>query len=114
VGRTKEDGSPVSARAALLQALCSGAGYGLELIDRVKERTGGLVKLHQGSIYPALRAMEREGLLESFERSEADEARGGRPRRYYRLTAEGRLAANDDRKVFSGFLAGWQLGMEDG
>ena len=104
----------MTARAALLQALCSGPGYGLELIERVKDRTGGQVSLHQGSIYPALRAMEREGLLESYQRSEASEVRGGRPRRYYRLTAEGRQAATRDREVFAGFIAGWTLGLEGG
>lgn len=110
--KANEGGSPVTTRAALLQALCGGPGYGLELIDRVEQRTG--MKLHQGSIYPALRAMEREGLLESYERSEALDERGGRPRRYYQLTAEGRRAAHDDRKVLAGFVTGWVLGLEGG
>ena len=46
---------PVSTKAALLQALIRGEGYGLDLIDRVKERTKGKVKIHQGNVYPALR-----------------------------------------------------------
>ena len=48
--------TPITAKAALLQALIEGEGYGLELIERVRTRTHGRVKLHQGSIYPALRA----------------------------------------------------------
>jgi PadR family transcriptional regulator PadR len=114
MSKGSEGGSPVTARAALLQALCSGPGFGLELIDRVEQRTDGRVKLGQGSIYPALRAMEREGLLESYECAEASAERGGRPRRYYRLTAEGQRAAREDLEVFSGFVAGWQLSSEAG
>lgn len=33
--------APLNAKAALLQALVSGPGYGLELIQRVAEQTGG-------------------------------------------------------------------------
>jgi PadR family transcriptional regulator PadR len=99
--------SPVTAQAALLQALISEPGYGLELIDRVAERTGGRVKLHQGSIYPALRAMVREGLIETYE-ADPLPSRGGRPRTYYKITAEGRKVARSDSKVFAvfGALAG--------
>lgn len=89
---------PITARAALLHVLISGDGYGLDLIGRVREATGGRVELHQGSVYPALAQLEREGLLESYD-GETTHARGGRPRRYYRLTAEGRKAAREVRKA---------------
>lgn len=84
---------PVTARAALLQALLDGPGYGLELTERIAARTNGRVALRDGSVYPALRAMEREGLLRSWESAPLPD-RGGRPRRYYELTAEGRRAAH--------------------
>ena len=95
----------IPAQAALLQALVRGDGYGLELIERVKERTGGKVALHQGSVYPALRKLEREGLVESYE-GESVADRMGRPRIYYRLTAEGVRAAAEQRETFLGFF-GW-------
>jgi PadR family transcriptional regulator PadR len=89
---------PVNAKAALLQALTSGQGYGLELIDRVAEKTQGKIRLHEGSVYPALRALEREGLIGSH-RSDPLPERGGRPRRYYELTAEGRRVATQQQKT---------------
>lgn len=92
---------PISAKAALLQALVSGPGFGLELIARVKERTKGAIALHQGSVYPALRALEREGLLRSWE--EPPPPQGGPPRRFYELTAEGRKAALRDQEIFAVF-----------
>ena len=94
---------PVNAKAALLQALIRGEGYGLDLIDRVKERTKGKVKLHQGNVYPALRDLEREGLLKSYESDPLPE-RGGRPRRYYKLTAAGQRAATQDRDAVAGLF----------
>jgi PadR family transcriptional regulator PadR len=95
--------SPLTAKTALLQALISGPSFGLDLIDRVEARTKGQVRLHQGSVYPALRDMEREGLVESYEGETVPE-RGGRPRRYYRITAEGRRAALVQKKAIMGLL----------
>jgi PadR family transcriptional regulator, regulatory protein PadR len=94
---------PVSAKAALLQALLDGPSYGLELIARVQERTKGKIKLGDTSTYPALRSMEREGLLKSWEGEPLPE-RGGRPRRYYELTAEGRRAATGDKETVAGLF----------
>lgn len=94
---------PVNAKAALLQALIRGEGYGLQLIERVKEHSGGTVKLHQGNTYPALRELEKEGLVKSWEADPAPE-RGGRPRRYYRLTAAGQRAATQHAATVAGLF----------
>lgn len=93
----------IDPRTALLQSLTFGDGYGLELIKRLKERTAGKVVLGQGSTYPALRSLEREGLAESYEGEPLAE-RGGRPRVYYRLTEKGRRAAAECRKAILGLL----------
>lgn len=95
--------TPITTQAALLQALIRGPGYGLELIDRVKEATGGQVFLLEGAIYPALRAMEADGLVESWQTEPLPE-RGGRPRRYYKLTAEGARKAMEQRAGLAGLL----------
>lgn len=87
-------------KMALLQALMSAPGYGLQLIERIQGRTGGRLKLFQGSVYPALRALESDGLVESYD-AETAAGRGGRPRRYYRITAEGRRVARDDQRAAS-------------
>jgi PadR family transcriptional regulator PadR len=97
----------LSARTAILQALIRGASYGLELIDRVRDHSGGVINLRQGSVYPTLRELERDGLVRSWEDNPLPE-RGGRPRRYYELTAEGlRVAREENRTLleFAGSLA---------
>ena len=90
-------------RTALLQVLIDGPGYGLELAGRVEDRSRGAVSPGQGALYPALRTLERAGLVRSWESDPLPE-RGGRPRRYYELTAEGRRAAREERKVLVAFL----------
>lgn len=88
----------VTAKTALLQALISGPGYGLELIRRVRARSNGVLNLSQGSVYPALRNLEAEGLVR---RSEARPCprRGGRPPAVYQLTREGLQVAQEGRRT---------------
>jgi PadR family transcriptional regulator PadR len=90
-------------RTAVLQALMSKEGYGLEIIDRVREMTKGKVVLMQGRVYPLLRDLEAEGLLRSYDGPPLAE-RGGRPRRYYELSAEGRRVARQEAAALVGLL----------
>lgn len=70
------------APALVLSALSRGARYGLEIIDR----TG----LSSGTVYPALRRLEADGLVLGEWEEDEDARDAGRPaRRYYRLTPEG-------------------------
>jgi PadR family transcriptional regulator PadR len=94
---------PVTPKTALLQALLKGDSYGLELIDRVKASTKGKVVIRQATIYPALREMEADGLLKSYEGEPLPE-RGGRPRRYYKITAQGRRVAVEDTQTIAGLF----------
>jgi len=77
-------------------------GYGLELMDRVRRLTGGLVRLRMGSVYPALKALEEQELV----RGEVVPPRGsaGRPRKYYELTAAGMAAALAEREALAALL----------
>lgn len=95
--------TPISARTAILMSLMGGRGFGLEIIERVRERTNGKICLNEGSVYPALKALEREGLLRSFDGEPLPE-RGGRPRRYYELTGEGRRVAREQRAALLNLL----------
>lgn len=95
--------SPVTAKAAILSVLISGKSYGGEIIDKVRERSGGAIVLSEGNVYPTLKTMEREGLLKSFEGEPVPE-RGGRPRRFYELTGEGRRAATEQCTALVGLL----------
>lgn len=92
--------TPLSARAAILLAL-SRPGYGLQIIDRIRGQTAGRVRLRLGSVYPALRKLQGQGLVTSWE---VPASGRGRPRRYYELTLKGVAAAAAQRKALEGLL----------
>ncbi len=78
----------VTARTAILQALRQGPGYGRLLMRRVSIATGGRASLAPGSVYPALKALEKARLVRKWTVI-AGRARGGRARTYYELTVAG-------------------------
>ena len=82
----------LGAQTALLLALARGPGFGLELIADLAQRSNGLLRLNRGGAYLALRQLERQGLVHAWMRHLP---RSGRPRRYYELTPEGILRAEE-------------------
>lgn len=60
--------------------------YGYEIFQKVKELSDEKILLKDGSLYPALQKMTKDGLL-SFE----EEYIGKRVRKYYFLTAKGEM-----------------------
>jgi DNA-binding PadR family transcriptional regulator len=78
----------VTARTAVLLALRRGPGYGRELVRRIRTASGGRLRLAEGSVYPALRHLERSRLARCWE-VVPGRRRGGRSRTYYELTERG-------------------------
>jgi PadR family transcriptional regulator len=70
----------------LLAVVAEEPAYGYEMTKRL--RTRGLSIVGEGSIYPLLGRLERDGLVDTY-RAASD---GGPPRKYYRLSALGRRA----------------------
>ncbi|MGH7994681.1 MAG: PadR family transcriptional regulator [Limisphaerales bacterium] len=78
----------------VLSVLTRGESYGYELIQSVRELSGGRIEWTEGMLYPVLHWMEDKGLIES----EWREAETGRKRKYYRLHKEGRKALHEEKK----------------
>jgi PadR family transcriptional regulator PadR len=98
-----EDGQAVNKlEDAILACLRERDMYGLELIEEIPKRTNGDVKPHQGTLYTALRDLEAEGLLSSYEDGIAHPERGGRPRRYWHLEGGGRREPETGWNPFGG------------
>lgn len=70
----------------LLTVMGDGPAYGYEMTKRLGAR--GLSIVGEGSIYPLLGRLERDGLVDTH-RAASD---GGPPRKYYQLSAQGRRA----------------------
>jgi PadR family transcriptional regulator PadR len=85
--------------ALLLACLSDGSAHGYELMQRLRERSGGAFDLPEGTIYPALRRLEREGHVSSkWQDLQA------RRRRVYKLTARGQRHLRSQRDEWEGFV----------
>jgi PadR family transcriptional regulator, regulatory protein PadR len=74
--------------------------HGYAIMEALLRRSGGALDLPTGTLYPALRRLERAGYVQS-EWSTGN----GRRRRTYRLTGTGRRALADERSEWSAFTA---------
>ena len=69
----------------ILSILADDAMYGYQLVREIGNRSSGYFRLKEGTLYPALHRLERDGLIEGkWEGSLA-----GQSRRYYHITPQG-------------------------
>jgi DNA-binding PadR family transcriptional regulator len=84
----------------LLASLEAGPRHGYAIIEALRAGSGGQFDLPTGTVYPALHRLERAGLVQATW-AEA----GGRRRRVYELTADGRRALDTERGTWREFSA---------
>jgi PadR family transcriptional regulator, regulatory protein PadR len=85
--------TPLSLTSAIiLLAIANGRRYGFEIMDA----TG----LPSGTIYPALRRLEKARLIRSDWDATAASESYGPPRKYFRVTGEGKSALEAAEKRF--------------
>lgn len=70
--------------------------YGVAIKEEIEQRLGRKVSV--GAMQSALRRMEKKGYLDSRE-GESTEQRGGRPKRYFTITAYGKKALEYSKDV---------------
>lgn len=68
--------------------------YGLQISNEINRRSKGTFRFREGLLYPALRQLEKNKLVESDWRS----SNQGPRRRYYKLTTRGKKEAEKLRK----------------
>lgn len=83
-----------SLKPFVLAILAEGESYGYEVIQKARELTEGEIDWTTGSLYPLLHRLENRGLLESTWRP----AEAGPRRKYYRLTARGYKALENEKR----------------
>jgi transcriptional regulator len=78
----------------ILTALEHDPRHGLAIADRIQQRSKDILRVEQGSLYPALYRLEAQGWI----KAEWGVSDNNRRARYYRLTAAGRkqLAAETE------------------
>jgi transcriptional regulator len=75
--------------------------HGWGISQRVQQISQGALEVNQGSLYPALQRLEKDGLITS----EWGTTDNNRRARYYRLTAAGRRALGEELKDWQRFAA---------
>jgi PadR family transcriptional regulator PadR len=65
--------------------------YGYQIAKLLEDNGPDLPLMKQGTLYPVLRSLEENGLLEST----VEPSVSGPPRRYYKITSDGRSALEE-------------------
>jgi PadR family transcriptional regulator, regulatory protein PadR len=87
----------------VLPTLEQGEAHGLEILHRLQEAGCGLLRLKEGSLYPALYRLEAAGEVKAVWESEPHGRRGAR-RRIYTLTAKGQCKLDTGRAEWQQFV----------
>ncbi len=87
----------------VLSALERGEAHGLEILRRLEEAGCGLLRLKEGSLYPALYRLEQAGKVKAAWEKQPHGRRGAR-RRIYRLTSRGKRELAAGREEWREFV----------
>jgi PadR family transcriptional regulator, regulatory protein PadR len=93
---------PGALEMMILQSLRLKPMHGYALVKHIKLVSDNLLQIEEGSLYPALQRMLKEGWLDSKEGISAK----GRPTRIYRLTPAGRRHLEQEITSFEKMFAG--------
>jgi PadR family transcriptional regulator PadR len=98
----RRDLFPGALELMILQSLKFRPMHGYALVKHIKQVSDNLLQVEEGSLYPALQRLLREGLLES----EAGVSAKGRPTRIYRVTDAGLRHLEQESASFEKMFAG--------
>ena len=82
-----------SATPLVLGILADGESYGYAILKQVNDLSGGQLEWTDGLLYPLLHRLERLGHVEATWQTPV----GGRRRKYYRITEQGRAELAEQR-----------------
>jgi PadR family transcriptional regulator, regulatory protein PadR len=98
----RRDLFPGALEIMILQSLRLKPMHGYALVRHIRQVSDNLLEVEEGSLYPALQRMLREGWLEA----EAGTSAKGRPTRIYRLTEAGVRHLESEVVSFEKMFAG--------
>jgi PadR family transcriptional regulator, regulatory protein PadR len=86
----------------VLKTLSLAPMHGWGISQRVQQLSKGILEVNQGSLYPALQRLEKDGLISS----DWGTTENNRRARYYQLTAAGRRALGAELESWKRFASG--------
>ena len=78
----------------ILKSLSTGANHGYGIAQRLHQLSDDVLRVEEGSLYPALYRLEEQGLIESEWRP----TENNRKAKFYSLTRKGRKAAQEEHE----------------
>ena len=103
--RSQTDALRGSLDLLVLKTLSLEAMHGWGISQRVQQISAGELEVNQGSLYPALQRLEKEGLITS----DWGTTENNRRARYYELTPAGRRALGAELESWRRFSAALEL-----
>ena len=100
------------APVVVLEILAGGTMYGYELSETIARRSGNILTLGRGTLYPLLYNLEAKGLI----KGDWQDADSGRKRRYYSITGKGKEKLSDQKQKLEqlqqavNLVFGWRQG----
>jgi PadR family transcriptional regulator PadR len=89
----------------ILNALQHDPRHGLAIADRIQQRSQDILRVEQGSLYPALYRLEAQDWI----KAEWGVSHNNRKARYYKLTTAGRKQLAAEREHWSRITKGINL-----
>lgn len=86
----------------VLEMVCRQPTYGYELLTQLREHSGGLFTLKEGTLYPILYRLEDDGLI--IAKWSAQEGRTA-PKKMYSATGKARQEMEKRREIWHEFSA---------
>jgi len=86
----------------ILKAISLGPLHGYGILVRIELVSRDLLRVQQGSLYPALYRLEQQGVIES----QWGESENNRRAKFYRLTTAGRARLRAERKQWERLSTG--------
>ena len=93
------------APVVVLEILARGRMYGYELSQAIQQRSGDILSLGKGTLYPLLYNLEAKKLVQGkWEKTDS-----GRNRRYYSITSKGKAQLTSQKQQLANLYSGLEL-----
>lgn len=83
----------------ILRVLATQTMHGWGISQRIQQISGDVLRVNQGSLYPALHRLEQQGWIAA----EWGVSENNRQARFYRLTREGRRQLTEETEIWARF-----------
>ena len=96
--KRRQDLLPGTLDMLILKSLTRGVMHGYGIVEHIRTMSDEVLKVEEGSLYPALQRLQLQGLIDS----EWGHSANNRRARYYRLTAAGRSSSGRPSRASCG------------